>query len=266
MNMFVVKNMLPGISTATIFRGVTPFVVAEIVLLAHPAGVPRDQPLAAAAAEALTSPCATPTTPTACACPIKLDSASNGEYAPIPLEPVHHRARRLAPRSATRNASKLGLDRRSFLVSACGAATSLLAMNQAYAAVGRRGSFYELEPGAALEQELARSTLDRGEFIFDVQGHFVNPTGAWLKRLPPGAQPLRFFTEGRCEAHQGAGGLDYLRCIGPEQFVKDVFMDSDTDLMVLSFVPSTREGEPLTIEEAGRRRESSSSSTARIAC
>jgi tripartite ATP-independent transporter DctM subunit len=34
MNMFVVKNMLPRISTATIFRGVTPFVVAEIVLLA----------------------------------------------------------------------------------------------------------------------------------------------------------------------------------------------------------------------------------------
>jgi len=34
MNMFVVKNMLPGISTGTIFRGVTPFVVAEIVLLA----------------------------------------------------------------------------------------------------------------------------------------------------------------------------------------------------------------------------------------
>jgi tripartite ATP-independent transporter DctM subunit len=34
MNMFVVKSMLPRISTATIFRGVTPFVVAEIVLLA----------------------------------------------------------------------------------------------------------------------------------------------------------------------------------------------------------------------------------------
>ena len=34
MNMFVVKSMLPRISTATIFRGVTPFVVAEVVLLA----------------------------------------------------------------------------------------------------------------------------------------------------------------------------------------------------------------------------------------
>jgi predicted TIM-barrel fold metal-dependent hydrolase len=29
-----------------------------------------------------------------------------------------------------------------------------------------------------------------------------------------------------------------------------VFLDSDTDLIVLSFVPSTRKGEPLTIEEA----------------
>ena len=35
-----------------------------------------------------------------------------------------------------------------------------------------------------------------------------------------------------------------------EVFVKDVFMDSDTDLMVLSFVPSTREAEPVTIQAA----------------
>ncbi len=53
----------------------------------------------------------------------------------------------------------------------------------------------------------------------------------------------------RCEPFR-TGEYDYLRCVGPDQFVKDVFMDSDTDLMVLSFVPSTREGEPLTIEEA----------------
>ncbi len=34
MNMFVVKSLLPRIATSTIFRGVTPFVVAEVVLLA----------------------------------------------------------------------------------------------------------------------------------------------------------------------------------------------------------------------------------------
>ena len=34
MNMFVVRSLLPNVSTATIFRGVTPFVVADIVRLA----------------------------------------------------------------------------------------------------------------------------------------------------------------------------------------------------------------------------------------
>ena len=34
MNMFVVKSMIPGVTTRTIFRGVTPFVFAEIILLA----------------------------------------------------------------------------------------------------------------------------------------------------------------------------------------------------------------------------------------
>ena len=37
---------------------------------------------------------------------------------------------------------------------------------------------------------------------------------------------------------------------GPEVFIKDVFMDSDTDVMVLSFVPSAREAEPVTIQAA----------------
>jgi predicted TIM-barrel fold metal-dependent hydrolase len=183
--------------------------------------------------------------------PIKLDTSTNGEYAPIPLSPVHHQARRLAFESATVNAKRLGVDRRSFLVSACGAASSLLAMNAAYASGGARGGFYQIEREAALDMQLARSSVDGTEFIFDVQGHFVNPTGAWLKRLPSGAKPMQgFASSARCEPHRGPGELDYLRCIGPEQFVKDVFMDSDTDLMVLSFVPSTREGEPLTIEEA----------------
>jgi len=183
--------------------------------------------------------------------PIKLDTTSNGEFAPVPLEPVHLHARRLAHEAAGACAKRLGIGRRAFLVSACGAAATLLAFNRAYAADGRRGSYYELDPDAAFDAQLARSTLDRGDFVFDVQGHFVNPTGAWTRDLPPGAQPLRFFTQrDGCRAPAGPGDLGYLDCIGPDAFVKDVFHDSDTDMMVLSFVPSTRKGEPLTIEEA----------------
>src|SRR6185436_6905430 len=113
--------------------------------------------------------------------PIKVDTTTNGEFAPIPLEPVHHQARHLAYAAATGNARRLGLTRRAFLVSACGAASTLLALNAAYAAAGRRGGYYEVPEDAALDLQLARSALDGNDFVFDVQGHFVNPTGAWTR-------------------------------------------------------------------------------------
>jgi predicted TIM-barrel fold metal-dependent hydrolase len=182
--------------------------------------------------------------------PIKLDATTNGEFAPIPLDAVHRRARHFAFESATANSRRLGLTRRRFLVSACGAATTLLAMNAAYATGGRRGGYFELPQEAALDHELAQSMLERREFIFDVQGHFVNPTGAWTRALPASAQPLRFATDRASCNSASAPGLASLQCLGSESFVKDVFLDSDTDLVVLSFVPSTRKGEPLTIEEA----------------
>ena len=59
----------------------------------------------------------------------------------------------------------------------------------------------------------------------------------------------------QCDLAKGEGERAYLNCIGPDEFIKDVFLDSDTDLMVLSFVPSTREDEPLTIEEATATRD-----------
>ena len=182
--------------------------------------------------------------------PVKLDASSNGEYAPIPLQPVHHHANFLAHETADTNAKRLGLDRRSFLVSACGVAGSLLGMNAAYAEANKVGGYFELDKTAALDLVAARSAIDGDEFIFDVQGHFVNPTGAWIKRLPPNARPLRMPKTQSCGPTKGPGEIDYLNCIGQDEFIKDVFMDSDTDLMVLSFVPSTRLDEPLTIEEA----------------
>ncbi len=182
--------------------------------------------------------------------PIKLDTTTNGEFAPIPLAPRHRHARALAHAAAHSNARRLGLSRREFLVSACGAASTLLAFNTAFAAAGKSGGHYALDPEAARDVQLARSTLDTGEFIFDVQGHFVNPTGAWLSGLPAGSQPMQFFARNKSCPAVDKPGLDYLACLGADAFIKDVFLDSDTDLVVLSFVPSTRAGEPLTIEEA----------------
>jgi len=182
--------------------------------------------------------------------PVKLDSTTNGEFAPIPLQPVHHRANAAAREAAARHAKKLGRSRREFLVSACGAATSLLAMNAAYAAAGRRGGYYALPQEAALDTPLAQAALGKSEFIFDVQGHFVNPSGAWTQGLPSDAKPLSWAPKADCPLADEPGTRSYLQCLSGDELIKDVFLDSDTDLMVLSFVPSTYEGEPLKIEEA----------------
>ena len=180
--------------------------------------------------------------------PIKLDSTSNGEFEPVALSAASRAANRLAHEAATRNATRLGLCRRDFLLSACGAASTLLAFNAANAAAGRRGGYFDLSAEAALEPQLAQAQLERGEFIFDVQGHFVDPTGAWLKSAPESA--FKWAPKAGCALADRPGPRSHLDCLAPEEFIKDVFLDSDTDMMVLSFVPSRRDAEPLTIEAA----------------
>jgi hypothetical protein len=74
--------------------------------------------------------------------PIKLDATSNGEFVPVRLSPNNRAANRLAHDAATENAKRLGVSRREFLISACGAATALLAFNRANAAAAKRGRFF----------------------------------------------------------------------------------------------------------------------------
>ena len=186
--------------------------------------------------------------------PIKLDATSNGEFHPVPLSAANRMANRLAHEQAGACAKRLNIPRRQFLLSSCGAASTLLAFNAANAAAGKRGGWFDVEPDAALDQQLAAVRLTGEEFIFDVQGHFVDPNGAWLKQVPPGQKPFRWSEKTQCVPDDGPDSRDYLRCLGPEEFVKDVFLDSDTDMMVLSFVPSRRDAEPLTIDVADATR------------
>ena len=181
--------------------------------------------------------------------PIKLDTTSNGEFVPVPLTRANREANSLARAAALRNAKRLGLSRRAFLVSACGAASTLLAFNEANAGAGRAGGFFELPREAALEPQVAQARVgSQGEFIFDVQGHFVQPNAAWLKTAPGDA--FKWSPKAACGLARKPGPRSHLACLGPDEFVKDVFLDSDTDMMVLSFVPSRSDAEPLTIQEA----------------
>ena len=174
--------------------------------------------------------------------PIKIDSTSNGEFAPIPLDMDSQQANAAALAQATRQARHHGVPRRQFLVSSLGAACTLLALNQARAAQGKTAGYFDISNEQANDPEAAEQVLADREFILDVQGHYVRPGG-------------HMQLKSECAETSDYLDRDYMRCLGADSFIQDVFLDSDTDMMVLSFVPSTRDAEPLSIEEAAATRD-----------
>jgi uncharacterized protein len=181
--------------------------------------------------------------------PIKIDATSNGEFRPVPVPDVVARANALAATQIGIHAKRVGMARRAFLQSLCGAATTLMTLDDAFAARGNGGGRFVLPKEAAFETAAAADALSGDEFIFDVQTHMVDPAGAWRDNAGRyWERILASFPQGSC------GDRDPVDCFSAEQFIKHVFMDSDTELAVLSFVPQLPERNPLSLEEAERVR------------
>jgi hypothetical protein len=178
--------------------------------------------------------------------PIKLDPTSNGEFEPVPLTPVARAARTEAQAAVDAASARLGLSRRRYLASALGAAATLAAFDRAFAASGVRGGSYAVPREAPFELAAAQAAVGGDEFIFDVQLHHVNPQGAWRKRASPNA--FKGMPNSNC------GKVDHVECFSSDALLKDVFMDSDTTMAVLSHVPGGVETNPLDFEAAGATR------------
>src|SRR4029453_10009866 len=177
--------------------------------------------------------------------PVKLDSTSNGEFEPVPLPSVALHARRLAHADIESAAKRVGVTRRRYLVSVLGAAATLAAFNRAFAAAGKRGGLYAIAPEAPFEKAAAQTSVAGDEFIFDVQLHHVNPQGAWRRK----AHPVEF--EFKWAPKRNWGEADHIECLSSGALLKDVFMDSDTAIGVLSHVPGGPDINPLDFEGAG---------------
>ncbi|WP_437738181.1 amidohydrolase family protein [Sorangium sp. So ce1335] len=176
--------------------------------------------------------------------PVKLDSTSNGEYWPRPPDPALREVQRSAMESALENARKLGMSRREYLASTCGAATVFLALNQ----LGCSGGRYQVTRESTVDPGAADEVLTGKEFIFDVQTHQVSAERVWWKEGQPSlADFLKTTPQAEC------GAPSWARCFTDDVLIREVFMNSDTQLAVLSGLW----GDPLPIltEEAARTRE-----------
>lgn len=183
--------------------------------------------------------------------PIKLGPCSNGEFAPPPPSPLVRAAARRARADADALARRLGLSRRDFLRSTCGAAATLLAIaacsGDASRSEGRSpGGTYRVPPESTTEPEAAEEALGGDGPVFDVQNHLLEYD---LDGPPPASWFGSAFPQASC------GEDDPRACYTIERWLQAVFLESDTTMAVLSAVPVVGDPDPLSaavMDEARR--------------
>ena len=174
--------------------------------------------------------------------PIKFGPCSNAEYDPVPLSPVLTETIRRAREECERNARRTGMDRRRFLLSMCGAATTLFVLNACTREASKKpvGGRYNVTPEATLDPDIAREQLGGEEFVFDIQGHLLEYD------LNPATQGGSYF--GEVFPQHNCGEDDPRACFSIEHFLELMFVRSDTTMLVLSALPIAPEGSPLSME------------------
>jgi predicted TIM-barrel fold metal-dependent hydrolase len=171
--------------------------------------------------------------------PIKLGPCSNGEFLPAPPSSFAREVARRSREAIEHHARRVGMTRRRFLLSSMASATmlSVLAACSDEAERGSPGGTFSTDPEAGLDPDAARDAVGGDEFVFDVQGHFLE--------YPDGYRgPVPDFPQAGCDANDPAS------CFSAETFLDLIFAKSDTDMIVLSALPFA--GNPLSPEVMAR--------------
>jgi uncharacterized protein len=206
--------------------------------------------------------------------PLQLGNRSNGEIF-HQATPTERAARELLLAEADSQACRLGLDRREFLASSLGVATSLAMINLVEGCGGgtERGrgpsgqgsaadagglengdarGRYEVGPDVRNPDAVCESLLDPSrEFIFDIQTHHVAQASAFYSSFlsmqphyrPPGSS---------CRMR----GLSPTECFSRNEYTRLMFLESDTTVAVLSGLPAASEAEnPITNRQIAESRD-----------
>ena len=167
--------------------------------------------------------------------PVPTQVISNEEYLPIPQTAQQRLLEQEIVANAEQQAGYLGMDRRQFLRTSCGMALAFAAMNSVF------GHFFRVE-AAELSESAAVAENKARFFIFDVQTHHVAmPNQApradqqFLKAVV-GMRDMARKMNPTLKEHGARIEDAYL-----ENYIKEIFLDSDTDVVALSALPGTSE-------------------------
>ncbi len=176
--------------------------------------------------------------------PVPVRPISNGEIMVGPQtdsqRQVEFRLRELADEFSDAQ----GVSRRNFLRTASGMATAFLVMNEVY------GPLFEVgrAEAATLEVGAARARALSSQFVFDVHTHFLRPNVA-------PSSSLQFLVELRKLGRKWNPALrrktpHYRDVSSFDNFVKEMFLDSDTKMAILSGAPAEDPNEWMLTNDA----------------
>ncbi|HJQ57619.1 MAG TPA: amidohydrolase family protein [Vineibacter sp.] len=159
--------------------------------------------------------------------PVPTQMISNGEFTPLPQSAQQRRVEARIKELATLYGRKQGMNRRRFLSTASGMATAFLAMNDVF------GPLFNVSTAEAREPDVAKARADAlsTQFVFDIQTHFVHDgfkheellglgkyaSEHWNKDLKPNQLTLAYYKF--------------------ENYVRQIFLNSDTKVALLSGAP-----------------------------
>jgi hypothetical protein len=183
--------------------------------------------------------------------PILLGPRSNGEFYLDPT-PLERRIRTQILGVADQKARRLGMDRRAFLASTMGMATSLSVLNLA-AGCGNdkgltrsdsggspsEGGGFAVSDAATMDGECAGEVLSGDELIIDAHTHLIEDEARWRSHHPNDAYDPDSFaallTFYDCAPLMPRRPAD---CLDPQQYLDQIFLGSDTSVAVLTGYPS----------------------------
>src|SRR5947208_3544298 len=161
--------------------------------------------------------------------PVPTRIVSNGEFNPLPQTQRQRQFEERLKDLSEASARKLGMDRRRFLRTSCGMAAAFVALNEVF------GPLFDVSAAEAAEPEAAasRAAALSKQFILDDQLHFVRDDYQVEDIMGLARYAAQNWNPDM--ARDGAGmSLDRYKFAN---FLKEVYLDSDTKVGLLSGAP-----------------------------
>ena len=166
--------------------------------------------------------------------PVPTQAVSNEEFIPLPQTRKQRAVEQRVLETGASHARKLGMDRRQFFRTSCGMAAGFAAMNTVF------GDFFRVHAAELLDPAAAAETKT-DYFIFDVQTHHVE-----LGRHMIGQMDIMGARRMASQFNPALKGREaQLTDLYLQNYVKEVFLDSDTAIACISGVPAATEDQEI---------------------